>query len=71
VSYRISGQIQPKIAGIVVQLNGGASATTDASGNFAFVISEKSPGFRKYQLTTLGNEVVQSASTQPINVLVR
>ena len=71
VSYRITGQLQPKIAGIVVQLNGGATATTDASGFFSFTISEKSSGFHAYQLTTLENDIVHSASTQLVDVLVR
>ena len=71
VSYRISGQIQPRVAGIEVQLNGGAIATTDAAGNFFFTVSEKTTGFRSYQLTTVENDLVHSASTQLVNVLVR
>ena len=71
VSYRITGQIQPKVAGIVVQLNGGATATTDASGLFSFTITEKTVGFHTYQLTTLENDLVHSATTQLVNVLVR
>ncbi len=71
VSYRITGQIQPKVAGIIVQLNGGATATTDASGLFSFTITEKTVGFHTYQLTTLENDLVHSATTQLVNVLVR
>ena len=71
VTYLITGQIQPKIAGQVVQLNGLASTTTDGAGRFTFSISEKSPGFHKYQVTTQESSVLHSASTQSINVLVR
>ncbi|CAB4529447.1 MAG: hypothetical protein F2519_00200 [Actinobacteria bacterium] len=71
VSYSITGQIQPKIAGITVQLNGLASTLTDENGRFTFTVSEKSPGFRSYQISTQESSVLHSASTQSINVLVR
>jgi spore germination protein YaaH len=71
VSYLITGQIQPKIAGQVVQLNGLATTTTDDAGRYTFTVSEKSPGFHKYQLLTQASSVLHSASTQTINVLVR
>jgi spore germination protein YaaH len=71
VSYAIAGQIAPKVAGVTVQLNGLATTTTDESGRFTFTVSEKTPGFRKYQITTQESSILHSASTQSINVLVR
>jgi hypothetical protein len=71
VSYLITGQIQPKIAGQIVQLNGLATTTTDEAGRFTFNVSEKVSGFHKYQVTIQESPVLHSATTQTINVLVR
>ena len=60
-SYTVTGQIQPKVAGITVNLGINSSAnphaapmttTTDANGNFSFTLNNTALGFYTYQVST-------------------
>ncbi len=61
VAYTVTGQIQPKVAGITVNLGIVSAAnphltpmttTTDTNGNFSFVLNNTFPGFYTYQVST-------------------
>ena len=63
VAYRIIGQIQPMVAGVVITLSNGATAVTDEEGNFSFVVTNTLPAFIKYQATiNSDNKFAQSES---------
>lgn len=51
VAYRLTGQIQPHTAGVMVTLSNGAMAITDPDGNFSFMVTNSLPGFVNYQAT--------------------
>jgi len=51
VAYRLTGQIQPHTAGVMVTLSNGAMAVTDPDGNFSFMVTNSLPGFVNYQAT--------------------
>ena len=50
VSYTISAQVTPAVAGVPVLLNTGASALTDSAGNVSFTVTNPNTGFAPYQL---------------------
>ena len=61
VAYTVTGQIQPRVAGITVNLGIVSTAnshltpmttTTDTNGNFSFVLNNTAPGFYTYQVST-------------------
>ncbi len=61
MSYTVSGQVQPKVAGITVNLGivspsnshiAPMTTTTDVNGNFSFTLSNTLPGFYTYQVST-------------------
>jgi spore germination protein YaaH len=69
-AYPVVGRILPAAPGVNVHL-GAATATTDASGAFSFIISEKVKGFHNYQLTTDGSPQLAAATTDSFQLLVR
>jgi spore germination protein YaaH len=81
VSYLVSGQVQPKVAGLVVSLENpsnprGVAAqplttTTDTNGNFSFTISNKAPGFYTYDLSTPADSNFAATTTPFVTVVVR
>ena len=61
MAYTVSGQVQPKVAGITVNLGivspsnshiAPMTTTTDVNGNFSFTLSNTLPGFYTYQVST-------------------
>jgi spore germination protein YaaH len=50
VAYTISAQVTPAVVGVVVALNTGATAMTDANGKVTFTVTNASTGFAPYQL---------------------
>ncbi len=70
-TYSISGQIQPKIPGVTMTLSNGATATTDANGNFTFSVTNTLPGFIKYQVTANPDKRFVASQTNIVTVWVR
>jgi len=61
LTYTVAGQVQPKAAGVTVNLGIVSSTkssiapmttTTDANGNFSFTLNNATPGFYTYQVST-------------------
>jgi hypothetical protein len=76
VQYTLSAQLQPKVAGVVVTLSsatkpGIATATTDSNGQVTFALSEKVPGFIRYQLSAPSDAKNLASTSEVVTVLVR
>jgi hypothetical protein len=70
-SYTLTAKIQPKIAGVTVTLNNGASGVSDANGEVSFTVSEKVTGFKRYQLTAQSDAKNLASTSEVVTVLVR
>ena len=74
-SYQITGQLLPKLAGatVLVKRNGAAfgSYTTDATGGFNFVITEKESNLVTYQVSIAANANINAGSSEIYPLLVR
>jgi spore germination protein YaaH len=72
-AYLITGEIQPKIAGITVNLEGAESspAVTDENGLFAVILHIDTPGLVKLRLATVATQKLAAASGPYFTVLVR
>jgi spore germination protein YaaH len=68
VAYTITAQVTPAVAGVVVALNTGATAMTDANGNVTVTVTNASTGFAPYQLHIAADQ--NFASTQSSFVIV-
>lgn len=72
-AYLITGQIQPKSAGITVTLEGADAdpAVTDENGLFAVILHIDTPGLVRLRLSTTATQKLAAASGSYFTVLVR
>ena len=71
ITYPITAQVQPAQAGIIVALNNGATAVTDADGKVSFSVTNKALGFAPYQLSIAASNTLAAAHTSFVIVWVR
>ena len=82
VSYFVTGQVQPKVAGVTVILDDGSqasagvsikppSAITDSEGKFSIPLLAQSAGIKRYRVLTTPAGALDAASSAFINILVR
>jgi len=82
VNYLITGQVQPKVAGVTVTLDDGTqgsagvstnmpSATTDADGKFSISFAVPDVGVKRFRVITVPDSKLDAASSEFINILVR
>ena len=82
VNYLITGQVQPKIAGVTVTLDDGTEgsagvsmnmppATTDGDGKFSISFTVPDVGVKRFRVLTAPDSKLDAASSEFINILVR
>jgi spore germination protein YaaH len=79
VNYQISGQIQPKVAGETVRLEGvpaaaigiNATAMTDINGQFKITFKSLQSGFVRIRASTVANSKFAAGATDYFALLVR
>lgn len=74
VTYKVTGQVQPRIAGVNVVLDDGAkvgSGTTLADGTFEIVFTPTKIGAKQFRIVTDGEINFSSSKTAFVSVLVR
>ena len=79
VTYSITGQVQPKIGGVTVQLDDGTGAKastmptvkTLADGTFTFTLAESRPGAKSYRILIPGDAAFMASKTEFVKVVVR
>ena len=79
VTYSITGQVQPKIGGVTVQLDDGTGAKastmstvkTLADGTFTFTLAESRPGVKSYRILIPGDAAFMASKTEFVKVVVR
>lgn len=74
VTYKVTGQVQPRIAGVNVVLDDGAkvgSGTTLADGTFEIVFTPTKIGAKQFRIVTDGEINFSSSKSAFVSVLVR
>ena len=71
VTYPITAQVTPAVAGVSVALNNGATAATDATGKATFAVTNDAPGFAQYQLTIASDQIFARVQTAFVTVWLR
>ena len=74
VTYKVTGQVQPRIAGVNVVLDDGAkvgSGTTLADGTFEIVFTPSKIGAKQFRIVTDGEINFSSSKSAFVSVLVR
>ena len=71
VTYPISAQVVPAAARVMVTLNNGAVALTDATGRATFAITNSVRGFAPFQLSIASDQNFAASQTSFVYVWVR
>ena len=71
ITYSITAQVIPALAGVTVALNTGPSGVTDAAGKVVITVSNKSTGFVPYQLNIPADLNFGAAQSDLVTVWVR
>ena len=77
VTYLISGQVQPKEAGLTINVEDSNSLTpylpitSDIDGRFTVTINQSQVGFHRIRLTILGDNKFAQSASEYFNLLVR
>ena len=71
ITYSITAQVLPAVAGVSVALSDGSSAVTDANGKVDLTVSNSSIGFVRYQLTIAADQNYGAVQSGFVTVWVR
>ena len=71
ITYSIVAHVLPAVAGVTVNLNNGAHATTDATGMVTFAVTNDAPGFVPFQVSIASDQTYAAVQSSLVTVWVR